>query len=140
MPLKLYPVLLGVGLALAVRSSIALAQPAPAPLPPAIVRVIEPRGVAPAESPTMRLDEEENEAAYPGYYGWRTYPSTYYGLGVARPSYGGRPFYGFGYRPAGYTGIYRPFYYRHGFYFRGRPFGYARYGDAYGLGCGDYDD
>lgn len=141
MPLKLCPVLLAVALSAALVPSAALAQPVPMPLPPPIERIIEPRAVAPTNLPTMRLDEAEEEAAYPGYYGWRTYPSTHYGFGVARPASAGQPFYGFGYRPVGYVGIYRPFYYRHGFYFRGRPFGYVPYGDAaYGIGCGDDDD
>lgn len=136
MPLKLCTVLL----ALAVVPGVALAQPVPVPLPAPIERAIQPRVVVPGDQPTMRLDQEEDQAAYPGYYGWRTYPPSYPGF-AARPYDAARPFYGFAYRPSGYTGFYRPFYYRHGFYFRGRPFGYVPLGGSYAdEQCGDYDD
>ena len=130
MPLKPCTFLPAVALAAALVPAAAMAQPVPAPLPAPIERALSPQVVAPS-APTMRLEQVEEEAAYPGYYGWRTYAPSYYGLGVARPSFSDRPFYGFAYRPSGYTGLYRPFYYRHGFYFRGQPFGYVPFDRSY---------
>ena len=103
----------GLILLAALSSTAPAAQPYAAP-PPAAARPAQ------QSEPLRRSFADPDQEAYPGYYGARTYAPTYYGFGVgsALPrGYGGpRPFHGYGYRPKGYAGIYRPFYYRHGFY------------------------